>query len=87
MKKCGLVAAIICLVGVATMIFSSLRKKEKDIDQYLLISVLPFVWYILIKNHSYIHARFTYRILLISIFAWLIIVLKNLTGKKKQKNK
>ena len=34
MKKCGLVAAIICLVGVVTTIFCSLREKGKDIDTF-----------------------------------------------------
>lgn len=33
---------------------------------YLLIGIIPIVWYILLRNHSYYHAFFTYRNLLIS---------------------
>lgn len=33
---------------------------------YLLIGMIPIVWYTLLKNHSYYHAFFTYRNLLIS---------------------
>lgn len=33
---------------------------------YLLIGIIPIVWYALLRNHSYYHAFFTYRNLLIS---------------------
>lgn len=33
---------------------------------YLIIAIIPFVWYILLQNHSYYHAFFTYRNLMIT---------------------
>lgn len=33
---------------------------------YLLIGIIPFAWYALLRNHSYYHAFFTYRNLLVS---------------------
>jgi len=49
--------------------------KEKSIYQYLIIAVLPFIWFAVIKNHSYIHARFTFRNLLITIFSVLLVTM------------
>lgn len=38
---------------------------------FLLIACMPFVWYIIMSNHSYIHAYFTHRELAISCMAVL----------------
>lgn len=37
---------------------------------YLLCMVMPFAWYMVGSNHSYLHAFMTYRVLGISIFAF-----------------
>ena len=42
---------------------------KKEIGQYLLISILPIIWYSLTINHSCIHPKFTYRNMLITILA------------------
>lgn len=34
---------------------------------YFLISLVPFIWYFVVRNHSYNHAFFTYRNLLLTI--------------------
>lgn len=36
---------------------------------YWLLMVLPFIWYAVFKNHSYIHSMFTYRALAVSWFS------------------
>ena len=41
-------------------------------DAVLFCGLLPFIWYGLIQNHSYIHDFFTYRALGITVFAVLI---------------
>lgn len=41
---------------------------------WALVAVLPFVWYAGLKNHSWMHAYFTYRELSVSVlavFAWM----------------
>ena len=38
---------------------------------FLLVAMLPFVWYLFASNHSYIHFWFTYRELVIFFFAIL----------------
>ena len=40
-----------------------------------LILVIPFAWYSLITNHSFVHFWMTYRLLAITIFALLTIIL------------
>jgi len=37
----------------------------------LAVAVLPFIWYVVLANHSYIHFWFTFRVLGISVFAAL----------------
>ena len=41
------------------------------IAPFLLLSLLPFVWILLLANHSYIHFHFTYRVFSVTVFAFL----------------
>ena len=53
---------------------------------FLIISIYPFIWYGIIKNHSYIHIFFTYRnisIFILNIQLALAIYL-NLIGNKSE---
>ena len=36
---------------------------------FIVLSILPFLWYTVVTNHSYLHAWFTYRILIVLPFA------------------
>ena len=68
---------------IVTTIVSLLLSKGylKDIKRqninYFIIGILPFLWFIIVKNHSYIHARFTFRDLLLTIFVLSIITMDN----------
>lgn len=62
------------VIGIIFMVFIARILKQKRLDVvklfiYIVISMLPFVWYYALQNHSYIHGKFTYRILGISVFA------------------
>lgn len=50
---------------------------------YLLILLMPIVWYIVLKSHSYRHNFFTYRALLLVLIAIPIIGYK-LTDSRKE---
>lgn len=64
---------------VLAVIFSLINKKNvKRKIVYFIISIIPFIWFAAIKNHSYVHARFTYRNLLITVFALSIIIIENI---------
>lgn len=63
---------------VLAIIFTFINKNNiKRKIPYLIISIIPFIWLAAIKNHSYVHARFTYRSLLITVFALSIIIIEN----------
>lgn len=76
---------------VIIAIFSTVLCKGKGIKNYvpiLIIGILPFLWSSFAKVHSYMHARFTFRILLITIFVLSVISMTNIkklleTYKKK----
>lgn len=64
------------------------RNKNIKIAQllpFILISVLPYMWYIALTNHSGIHYWMTYRIQAVSLFAWLAISLKMLDFEEDKK--
>ncbi|MDO5557590.1 MAG: hypothetical protein Q4G05_05075 [Clostridia bacterium] len=51
-------------------IFNKKSKINNPINQkipYIIISIIPFVWYSILKNHSLNHAFFTYRNLVLTI--------------------
>lgn len=53
-----------------------LIKHKKSVSTWLslfLISLLPFVWYTILANHSYIHSWFTYRSLGVTVCCMLLI--------------
>ena len=54
---------------------------------FLLLSVLPFLWVLLLANHSYIHFHFTYRVFSVTIFAILcgLSVLSEPNASRKQR--
>lgn len=70
----------ICLIMILSFSYKKNMVKilkDKKIQQYLILAALPFVWYILVRNHSYIHARFTFRNLMVTILAMAIIIIDN----------
>lgn len=52
------------------------KQNIKLIIPYVITAIMPFAWYLVLQEHSYIHAFFTYRILIITIISMFIIVNK-----------
>ncbi len=44
---------------------------------YLVIALYPFIWYGVIKNHSYDHSSFTYRALFVTVFALMVMIVRS----------
>lgn len=63
-----LVVIIECIIYVC-IDYSTNNKKGNLINAlpYFLISIIPFVWIFLIRDHSFKHSFFTYRILILTI--------------------
>lgn len=71
---------IIFLIVIVSIFMFKNRNVQVDIKgnlkrciPYIFIGMLPFAWYLALKQHSVIHAFFTHRILVISIIALFII--------------
>ena len=41
---------------------------------FLLIVLMPYVWYLLLANHSYLHWWFTYRLQAVAILGLLLAI-------------
>lgn len=70
---------------IALIVYNIIKVMKKEIDfknnlkeciPYFFMFILPFLWYMVLKQHSAVHAFFTYRILIISIINIFIIVTK-----------
>ncbi|GHT49048.1 hypothetical protein AGMMS49982_01610 [Bacteroidia bacterium] len=65
----------ICIVVALLTGWFIFRKKSKlspVFYAYLLIAMLPYLWYLMAANHSAVHSTFTYRAQMISVFALLL---------------
>lgn len=86
-------AVILLILAVAGCFFlgymgkeSILSEKRRGIISLLLVGMMPLMWYVFAANHSYIHFWFTFRIISVSVFAGLCLVVKTGTyGKIKIK--
>ena len=64
----------------------NIKENLKETIPYIFIFFFPILWYLVLKQHSYTHVNFTYRLLIISIICILIIVEKILKFDKKESN-
>ena len=66
---------LIFLVLLTLMCLSFNKKNIKEAFLYFLVSLTPYLWYVVLSNHSYIHCWFTYRTQIISIAALFMVCL------------
>ena len=84
----------IVMISAGLISINNVNIKIKKLSQYikenlpfLVISLMPLVWYIVLANHTILHPRFVYRHMLIFLFG-IIICIKNIViVKKKEKIK
>ena len=68
---------IIGLAALVLLLFSlinQLKISYKKAVLFLLIGLMPYVWYLLLANHSYVHWWFTYRLQAISVVCMLLML-------------
>lgn len=64
-----------------------IKQNIKEAIPYIVTLFFPIIWYAVLKEHSYIHAFFTYRSYIISIISIFLIAYKLLkTSENCQKN-
>ncbi len=74
-----IIALVLSLLTIAVLFY----KKKVSLDPAKLMSLapilficalLPFVWYVFVLNHSYIHRWFTYRALAVAVFSFFCML-------------
>lgn len=68
---------IIGLAALVLLLFSLINRQKisyKKAVLFLLIGLMPYVWYLLLANHSYVHWWFTYRLQAISVVCMLLML-------------
>ena len=75
--RISLIVTIELAIMTSILNIKRIKEMKKMLIIYIVIAVLPFAWMFAIKNHSFSHARFTFRILFISMFAALCIIIEN----------
>lgn len=82
-----ILAGAICLLFTVLIILRFLKAKQfSNILNnlgFLLICIAPFCWYVVLKQHSYIHFWFTYRTLLPTLFSAILMLIKIFNDAKK----
>ena len=80
---------VICLILIFICVYKrySVKIKSSTILPLLLITVYPFVWIIIVRNHSILHYWMTYRIFAISFLAFAYIISYSLEKKTKKRYK
>ena len=53
---------------------------------YMIVAIYPFVWYFVMKNHSFLHYFFTYRELAISLYAFAAMCVAVHKGERGNKS-
>lgn len=82
-----LVLGIIVLCWLVLLLKRRYESREKLVAYLpvLICAVYPFLWYLVLANHSQIHSYFTYRTLETSIFAVLAFMAVSIKDKKRKK--
>ncbi len=72
------ICAIYCIVTILINFKKKINVKDniKKCIPFAIIFFFPIVWYAVVKQHSYVHIFFTYRILVISIISLIVIASK-----------
>lgn len=68
--------SVILALAAVYIVFCLLKHRKTGIGRlgiYFAFAVAPFLWYLLLANHSYYHAFFTFRNLGITVFAVLML--------------
>ena len=80
------IALLILIVAVVLIIWRKL-KDWKTVSAYLpilFVAAYPYIWYLVMSNHSQIHYWYTYRAQLVALFAGLVFLAAILRERKPE---
>ena len=82
-----IVPLILFFIGFSIYAFTKKPSlKIKDNWIYIIIAIIPILWYLVIGNHSYVHCWFTSRSLAASLFCFYILFFTCFEKKKIEVN-
>ena len=80
---------MISLAAVVLLLLSIINRLKisyKKVILFLIIGLMPYVWYLLLANHSYLHWWFTYRLQAITVVCLLFMFCDGNSAMKNGKN-
>ena len=77
------IAAVVLLL---LSIINRLKISYKKVILFLIIGLMPYVWYLLLANHSYLHWWFTYRLQAITVVCLLFMFCGGSSAMKNGKS-
>lgn len=82
----GVVGSIAGLALLLAAAYVGYVYRKKDIDKkciflYLFIGLIPYIRYVVLHNHSYLHCFFTYRAQMATVLA-IVLILEGLTDRR-----
>jgi hypothetical protein len=88
-NKFVLILLVIYFIVWIILMFKHRNKNVKitQILPFLIVSILPYMWYIALTNHSGIHYWMTYKIQVITMFSIICASLKMLDFEEKIEKK
>ncbi|KKP71774.1 MAG: hypothetical protein UR68_C0027G0009 [Candidatus Roizmanbacteria bacterium GW2011_GWA2_35_19] len=88
-NKVFFLAVFLALLILSIKYFKFSKVNFKRITSWLIISIIPYLWYLIAANHSYLHVWYTYRNQFMSVVAGFMIVyeLTNVRLKKSASNR
>ena len=83
------IALLVLVVVVILVLWKKLKDKKTVFAcvPMLLVALYPYIWYLVMSNHSQIHFWYTYRAQLVTMFGGLVFIASILkTGQKEGTN-
>ena len=83
----GILPIIVTILMPLIYLIIPFKKHDYNLNkalQYILISILPILWMIVVKNHVGEHAFFTCRNFCVTITGCFLLMLSQLKGKTKE---
>jgi hypothetical protein len=68
---------IVGIVAVVMLVFKLVKYRSfnyKKAILFLIIALMPYVWYFILSNHSYLHWWFTFRLQAVTIACLMMIM-------------
>ena len=68
---------IVGIIAVVILVFNLIRSGKfsyKKMLLFLIIALMPYVWYLILSNHSYLHWWFTFRLQAVTVVCLMLMV-------------